>query len=146
MLCATSRPVIGRVLRQLARIVTNVVLAYGWGGLWAFVGIAIAERLDPDITGVFGLLGSWVLTVSWLLVGFPFVVGVLALLDLVLYRTADGRLAGRIVSLLPGLAAAVLAIAEPAALGITAWLLATGLTFGLTMRIPPPTRSDTAWR
>ncbi len=135
-----------RAARQLARITVNVLLAYAWGGLWAFAMIAIAERFDPDVTGVFGLVGSWVLTMVWLLVGAPFVIGVLAIIDLALYRAPDARLAGRVVSLLPGAAATVLAVAESAGLPVALWLIATGLAFGHTMRLPPPARSSVGRR
>jgi hypothetical protein len=146
MLSQRTWEAIRPAVRQLARITANVLLAYAWGGLWAFAMIAIAERFDPDVTGVLGLVGSWVWTMFWLLVGAPFVIGALAIIDLALYRVPDARLAGRVVSLLPGAAATVLALVEPAGLPVALWLIATGLAFGHSMRLPPPARSSVGWR
>lgn len=126
-----------RATRQLARIVTNSVLAYAWGGLMMFVEIAIAERFDPDITGVLGLVGSWVWTMFFLVVGAPLVVLVLAFLDLGLHRVNDRHRTGLMISLLPGAVATIAAVAGIQELWLSAWLVPTGLAFGLTMRLPP---------
>jgi hypothetical protein len=103
-----------------------------------FAVIAIAERFDPEVTGVLGLVGAWVCTMFWLLVGAPFVIAALAIIDLALYRAPDARLVGRIVALIPGAAATPLALAGPGNLVLAVWLIATGLAFGTTMRLPPP--------
>ena len=133
-------------VRQLARITANVLLAYAWAGLWLFVMMAIAERFDPEVTGILGLVGSWVWTMFWLLIGAPFVIGALAIIDLTLYRVADARMVGRIVALIPGAAATPLALAGPGNLVLAVWLIATGLAFGQTMRLPPPARPSIGWR
>jgi hypothetical protein len=138
MLSDRLRKSIRPAAKQLMRIAANFVLAYAWGGFWLFVAILIAERIDPDVTGVAGLVGSWQLTMFWLFVGAPLVLAALALIDLALYRVSDARLVGRMVSLLPGAAASALAFAGPTGLAVVAWLVATGLTFGYTMRLPPP--------
>lgn len=135
-----------RVLAQLARVATNVLLAYGWGGLSALILIAFAERLDPEVTGVFGLFGSWVWTMSWLLVGSPLVVITLALLDLALYKARLRRRIGLAVSLMPGVITAGFAFSEPALVGIAIWLTLTGLAFGLTMRLPFPSTPEASVR
>ncbi|HEV8403024.1 MAG TPA: hypothetical protein VGQ31_08320 [Candidatus Limnocylindrales bacterium] len=114
----------------------NLVLAYGWGGLWLLIGLWTVQITDPGALGD-GLFGSWVATMYWLAFGAPLVLFVLIWLELGLRLVPRPRPVAVAIALVPGAVVAIFALPEPSAWSIPVWLWSTGLAFGLTMRLPP---------
>jgi hypothetical protein len=119
-----------------SRILTNLVLAYVCAAAVTGIGIAAGQALSPAKVGP-GVLSSWIFEVSLLVVGSPIVLLVLAVLDVALRRRSDQRRAALIFAISPSVLLALLMPIYPMLLGIVVWLLATGLTFGVTTRLPP---------
>lgn len=133
----------GRLVGHVARFVINVALAYLAAGTVLLVSGAIAYAIEPP--GGLSLVEWWVVGMFWLLVGFPVVllgIGILSLL--VLASTWPPRRTAVVASISPGVGLLLAVAAEPAVFSIAAWLLATGLLFGLLMRLPPQTVTGTA--